>query len=348
MTPGSEGMDPDPEGPHGLDGPEGLDDRNASRRAGPLEVGTLSSYEPREGAAILRETMVGPQAARPQFISSSSLDYRYSTPITYKDLQDHDSTTPVSIRMEGFGAQSGAVGGPHLAESGPWIYTQKPGRSSNLGGTTNGGYALIVPELDMSDVDTDFAPPNVTKSSSYFIATPGVRFGVGVPELSTGGLRSGYSWGNESEQLTFNNHDGLGAATEVMRLTSDPKLLMAAELDMGTTNKITNLADPAGPQDAATKAYSDAKDLIRKIHSTAIDYSVAATIQVVLATGPVTVTLPDAAANSQRVIDVMNDGVAGVVTVDSDGGNINGDATQELGYNEAITAISNGVNWRIL
>lgn len=77
-------------------------------------------------------------------------------------------------------------------------------------------------------------------------------------------------------------------------------------------------------------------------------YAVAASIGVVLANGSFTVTVPAAAANNGRVINIKNTGT-GVITVATAGGNIDGQATVLLNIQYAsVTLVSDGTNWFII
>jgi hypothetical protein len=80
---------------------------------------------------------------------------------------------------------------------------------------------LLPSETDMQDIDDDFAPAGVTTSTVYLAAGPGACFGAGVPELATGGLRTGYSWCGEDGDLVFYRHDTAGATTEGFRFRDD-------------------------------------------------------------------------------------------------------------------------------
>lgn len=77
-------------------------------------------------------------------------------------------------------------------------------------------------------------------------------------------------------------------------------------------------------------------------------YFVAAGIGVVLANGTFTVTLPAAASNSGRTINVKNIGT-GTITVGSAGGTIDGSASITIAqrYN-SMTVVSDGTNWFII
>lgn len=166
----------------------------------------------RVGAASVREIALPALAFRPQSIREGAPDLRYAAHPTMEQIEEQDLTAPITLRMEAFGAQGGPEGGPHLSEGGEWVYTQEPYRSRSLGGTSSGGIALIVPEADMTHVDAAFSPPGLgTASNVFFVATPGVRFAVGEPELSLGLVKNGVSFGVEDGDMEFRRHDGTGA-----------------------------------------------------------------------------------------------------------------------------------------
>lgn len=77
------------------------------------------------------------------------------------------------------------------------------------------------------------------------------------------------------------------------------------------------------------------------------NYNPAVANDFVLATGTFTVTLPTAAGNQDKVIDVKNVST-GVITIATLGGNIDGSATQTIGIQyQGLTFISDGANWWI-
>lgn len=150
-----------------------------------------------------------------------------------------ESETPVVGRESAYGAQGGKVGGPYLlpaaggtqqAVDRGFVRTQPIGTSQFVGGSGNGGSAIMPPEVSIADVDDNFLPVGVTVSKVYKLAVPGARFASGLPELARGGVFNGYSWGHPngafSSDLVFYRHNSTGTATEVMRLMSDGNLLI--------------------------------------------------------------------------------------------------------------------------
>lgn len=183
-----------------------------------LEAGKSGDKLYQMGAAMLRELTLPGFSLRPQLMTAGEVDARFAG----TDAQTRrriDSTTPIVARIESFGAQGGPAGGPYIGGGGDWDYTQSPLGSRSPGGTSNGGFVLLPPEVDMSDVDEDFAPAGLDLSESVFIFGPGTRSGVGYPELATGGLKSGFSFSLENtDEMHFTQHNA--AAT----LASDPTL----------------------------------------------------------------------------------------------------------------------------
>lgn len=131
-----------------------------------------------------------------------------------KALKRHEFTAPVTGRRSAYGQQNGNG----------FVYTAAPGQSRFAGGSGNGGEVLLPPEVDLSDILDGFAPPGLTVSRVYDVAGPGTRFGSGIPDLATGGLKSGFSWGHQtgaaSVDLTFYSHNPSAVATEVLRLSA--------------------------------------------------------------------------------------------------------------------------------
>lgn len=132
--------------------------------------------------------------------------------MTESDVAKH-SQTPVTGNMQSFGAQGGSVPSGYSsvnygAEGDPWVYTQRPELSKFPGGTAPGGWVLLPPEVGMEDEPAGFAPAGVTKSTTYFVAGPGVYFAAATPELANGGVYTGYSWGVDSTtgDLIFYSH----------------------------------------------------------------------------------------------------------------------------------------------
>lgn len=123
---------------------------------------------------------------RPQDPSSGAYDLRYPIglipPVLVKQI---DKQLPVTGRIEAFGAIT----------KGEWAYTQKPNKGRFQGGTAPGGMVLIPPELDIADIATSFVRADLTTSPTYFVGVPGTYFAGGIPDLSTGRVKTGYRHG---------------------------------------------------------------------------------------------------------------------------------------------------------
>jgi hypothetical protein len=109
------------------------------------------------------------------------------------------------------------------AERDPWAYTQRPGAGGKFYcGTCPGGWVILPPEVSMADAPSGFAPPGVTKSTTYFTVGPGAYFAAGTPETANGGVATGYSWGVDTAtgNLVFRTHPTDTIATDAIRFTN--------------------------------------------------------------------------------------------------------------------------------
>ena len=172
-------------------------------------------------AATVRELLVPGVAARPQMMKRGDKDLRYANRPSKTAIRRQDWQAPTTLRIDAWGAQGGKQADGYLDTGGEWAYTQPPGRSRSLSGTSPGGMLLLPSETDMQDIDQDFAPAGVTTSAVYLAAGPGACFAAGLPELATGGLRMGYSWCGDEGDLVFSRHDTDGAKTEAFRFRDD-------------------------------------------------------------------------------------------------------------------------------
>jgi len=119
---------------------------------------------------------------RPTVASIMEADLRSDRNPTDESIDWYNATAPVTLRMEGFGQVVGSTP----------IYTQAPGDGRFRPGTSNGGMLFVNPELDLADYETSFEPDEITKSTSYVVMTPGVNLGFGLPDLTTGGVKSAH------------------------------------------------------------------------------------------------------------------------------------------------------------
>ena len=147
----------------------------------------------------------------------------------------HDEN-PLTGRLVAYGAQGGTAGGPYLEDSGEWERTQERGSSRHIGGTAPGGWVLLPPEVDMSDIDDDFAPAGLSVSETYLTAAPGTRIGFGTPDIASGGMKSGVSAKVEGGELNVYTHNASG--TESLLATfrdGEIELADGANVKFGTT-----------------------------------------------------------------------------------------------------------------
>lgn len=213
-----------------------------------------------------------------------------------RDQQDryHDEN-PLTGRLVAYGAQGGTAGGPHLEDSGEWARTQGRGSSRHIGGTASGGWVLLPPEVDMSDVDDDFAPAGVTRSATYLTAAPGTSIGFGMPDLATGGLRSGVSARVEGGELNVYSHDAIGSETLVATFRQGAiELADGANLKFGTS---TGTQIGTGPTEKLS-FWGDTP----VVRSSGWSTTGGSTNKVVDAASPV---LADIANNVKTIVDVL-------------------------------------------
>jgi hypothetical protein len=153
-----------------------------------------------------------------------------------------DASSPITGMMSAFGAQGGFVdaggsgsGTTHGAEGDPWLYTQVPrgtsssGKKTSLysGGTASGGIVYHPPETDLRDLEEyGMVPPDTTLSEMRVICAPGASFGVGIPELATGGINTGANWVYDSDTGDVVWHTySFSTESEAIRLTNPAQLI---------------------------------------------------------------------------------------------------------------------------
>lgn len=175
-------------------------------------------------------------AFRPQNYNDGQTDTGTFTNPTAQALKKQDNS-PVSGIASAFAAQGGTVPasgsyGPSASggQGDPWIYNQQPAGSKVAGsknskyksGTANGGLVFHPPETDLRDAkNLAMQPSNVTLSTTYILVAPGAYFGAGVPELVTGRLKDGYSWGMDTTtgDMLFRSHSDSQTPFEAVRFT---------------------------------------------------------------------------------------------------------------------------------
>lgn len=152
-----------------------------------------------------------------------------------------DSSSPISCMVSAFGAQGGFVdaggsgsGTTTGGEGDPWVYTETPRNnitagkkmSKYPGGTASGGIIYHPPETDLRDIDAGMVPANVTLSTTRVMCAPGASFGVGIPNLETGSIKTGANWEYESStgDVVWNTYS-FTVESEAIRLTNPTQLI---------------------------------------------------------------------------------------------------------------------------
>ena len=154
-----------------------------------------------------------------------------------------DAAAPTVLRSDTFAKQS-SLGATVTA------YTQNPRSARYEGGTAPGGEWLFPPEVGGEDYGADFVPAGRSISSSVFGMGPGVSLGFGLPDLSTGGIRTGYSLRDSGGDLVCDRFDSTGAKTENFRMTAS-----------GAIRFRVLSGDPAAPPAGYIDVYSKTGDL---------------------------------------------------------------------------------------
>ena len=143
--------------------------------------------------------------ARPQKVAGNWTNYKNWTMPDLQEIRDNiDKQTPITGRLEAFGAQGQKVGSTYLTSDFGWNYTHGPESYRYMGGTADGGWCMLAPEIDLADVDNSYATASgASRSTTSFIAGPGSQFGVGTPDLQNGGVGAGYVIKDDSGDLRF-------------------------------------------------------------------------------------------------------------------------------------------------
>lgn len=196
-----------------------------------------------------RELALPSIAARPQTIRDGVPDLRYARNPGKRALDTLRDRGPVAARLEAYGAQEGG--------GGEWDYSQSPGSSRSRGGTVAGGFVVLAPELDMSDALTSFEPAGVSPSDTYFVVSPGVRFGAGTPRVSDGGLQDGFSWEAEGAtgDLVFYRHASDGTETEALRIANTDGQATFAARATADTVKSTQTNNYTPSNDSTSRSF---------------------------------------------------------------------------------------------
>lgn len=267
---------PNPTTPSGTDAPHRPETMYVSGAVDPT-FGYIRRYSStnlsseRQPAVMVAE-LAGPGIlARPQRFVEMQPDLRYVQGFgNARAVAEQETYAPITLRVLAFGGQGGKVGGPYLTNplSGTqqgqqhgYVYTQQPGRSRHKA-TGPGGFVMVPPEIDLSDIDDGLAPTGVPLSTSYFVAAPGVYFGAGLPELATGGLKSGWSWGSNGTELLWRTHNSSGTPSTYLtfRVASNDMVLNDGLAIVVGTSSGTRIATSAGQKFAFHGASPVAQD----------------------------------------------------------------------------------------
>lgn len=163
---------------------------------------------------------------RPQDLTPGAVDLRGKIPAADRARFGPyvNATTPVTGRLEAFGFLKG----------GHWSYAQKPRQGRFPGGTAAGGIALLPPELDMMDYLSNFTRNGFTPSTTYAVAVPSTYWAGGLPDPTTGAIKTGYRWGvDTSGNLKFDNVTSAGVATNVLKITQGDGVIIAGRVADG-------------------------------------------------------------------------------------------------------------------
>lgn len=221
-----------PFGPPGGGGDTGGGDGgdNGIPTVGPEGLGVVTLKGRNRGIPVIKQWQMGTPdrfsatevatafpaiLGRPQDLVPGSIDLRgkISPEIRARFQSYVNQYTPVTGRIEAFGTMAASGRGGH------WGYAQKPGRGRFAGGTSAGGFALLPPELDMADYLSGFTRNGFTPSSTYFVAVPRTYWAGGLPDPTTGAMKTGYRWGvDTSGNLNFDNVDSSGTAVNVIKV----------------------------------------------------------------------------------------------------------------------------------
>lgn len=114
---------------------------------------------------------------------------------------------PTVLRLDTYAKQSTGPGGGHS-------YTREPGNGPYCDGTADGGVWVTSPEHSGEDYGADFSLNSRSPSTPTFGIMEGAHLGFGLPDLPTGGVRTGTTFRPESGELALYTHDPAGVATK--------------------------------------------------------------------------------------------------------------------------------------
>lgn len=222
-TDGGEGGIPDPKKPpppsNGI--PEGYYGQPGGKEGGAGKWPIYSPWKSEDGpwaySAAPMEFAAPVFMGRPQFSSPGATDTRNWFSPDSTVLRRMDVSTPIVARIEAFGKQLGL----------DWVYCEKPLAAKYRGGTAAGGFFVTPAGLGLEDAPTSFAPPGRTVCPAYFAVLADSFFGAGVPDFTTGGIKTGYRWGADATGvLGFDKVSSAAAITRLLTMdqTSTPRL----------------------------------------------------------------------------------------------------------------------------
>jgi len=170
--------------------------------------------------------------------------------------------------METFGKQGGTPGGNVFGASatvfGDFVRTHEQGHSRHRGGDATGGVVVLPPQVGLDLVDSGLAHAALTTSSAFFLFGPGVTAGFGVPDVPSGGMKTGIGLSGSSGDLVAKSYSSTAIGTEVLRQSSTllkPQVAVAFAGILSAPQITANQNDyaPTGLDAATTiRLYSDA------------------------------------------------------------------------------------------
>ena len=139
------------------------------------------AHEPFGGATL--PLGVGALLVRPQDTLHPRVpDLRKQVLPPRESLEEFRDFSPVTMRMEGFTQQTNST---------EPIYNEKPSHGRYRGGTASGGSVVMPPEVDIVDaLDPTYTHPTDASTPSL-VFLPEARLSFGLPDPSTGGVRTG-------------------------------------------------------------------------------------------------------------------------------------------------------------
>jgi hypothetical protein len=134
----------------------------------------------------------------------------------------------------------------------PPVYINRPCAGVAGPGTANGGTAslpgnVVIYDLQHSIVSTDLDRPTFStgliSAVAYKVACPGVSWACGLPDLTTGGVASGYSWRVRNGALVFSYHDSAAVKAEQIKFDNTGDLCFKSNTSYWANLHHINTAD---------------------------------------------------------------------------------------------------------